>query len=312
MPLAPARTRAGTKAQLQKFSEMDEPLSKIVVGANVTMDKLIVTPVDNTTAYTGPLKTGFLVCPLGTEAYIPTNGGVRIPNAGSSASYPASVVADNSCRPCDANLYAAKIGACGTRGGGRGRVGQQGGGAAAAAAAALARRAESTSSLCVLSPPTLSPPPRCRHPPLPAVQGGHLLHALLLSHGQPRAQQRHARPRPVHPLPPGVLPRAPVGARLVRHLPRRLRDARVLWRRGLHPLHRRLRQRQCHLGALPRQRHLRPAEPLRPVLQHHRGRGLPVHSVQGERSSARRGGVSASGSGHAGTLALASHKRAVP
>ena len=159
MPLAPARTRAGTKAQLQKFSEMDEPLSKIVVGANVTMDKLIVTPVDNTTAYTGPLKTGFLVCPLGTEAYIPTNGGVRIPNAGSSASYPARVVADNSCRPCDANLYAAKIGACGTRGGGRGRVGQQGGGAAAAAAAALARRAESTSSLCVLSPPTLSPPP---------------------------------------------------------------------------------------------------------------------------------------------------------
>ena len=97
---------AGTKAQLQTPNDLT--LTKIAVGANVMLNSVIYSPYDNS-SYTGPLKTGFLVCNNGTEAYV-INNTARVPAPLPGTSYADTVVVDNSCRPCDSNMYAKTTG----------------------------------------------------------------------------------------------------------------------------------------------------------------------------------------------------------
>ena len=94
----------GYKASLQSFADL--ALASVQVSDSATLDAQVKTPAG--AAYSGLLKTGIAPCPTGTEAFL--NGNARVPAAVSGATYAATVTADNSCKACDANMYASKTG----------------------------------------------------------------------------------------------------------------------------------------------------------------------------------------------------------
>ena len=94
----------GYKASIQTAAALN--LANTDVSAAENLDTLIVEP--SGAAYTGSLKTGIVPCPTGTEAFL--NGTARVPVAPAPATYAATIVADNSCKPCDANMFASKTG----------------------------------------------------------------------------------------------------------------------------------------------------------------------------------------------------------
>ena len=94
----------GYKATIQSMADLN--LANTDVSAVINLDQVIVEP--SGAAYTGKLKTGIAPCPTGTEAFL--NGTTRVPVATAPATYAATITADNSCKPCDANMFASKTG----------------------------------------------------------------------------------------------------------------------------------------------------------------------------------------------------------
>ena len=94
----------GYKATIQSFTALN--LANVDVNATFNLDQVIVDP--SGASYSGNLKTGITGCPTGTEAFL--NGNARVPAAAAPATYNATVFADNSCKPCDANMFASKTG----------------------------------------------------------------------------------------------------------------------------------------------------------------------------------------------------------